>query len=163
MTFGTTKDLGTIINHMDQGKEQKKATDLIIIKTWNPGALKFSAMYGAKFGVLKYNALGFDVHDFGALNNNTFEYGAQTDAMKANGSYTMPRLQEPRSETRDDVYAETRSDVRADPSDWDPGGGPVKPQYFCILAWWGHRRLRLSTPCHSPAFISLNPSSDTRH
>ena len=38
MTFGTTKALGAIVNAMDQGEAEKKATDLaIIIKTWNPG------------------------------------------------------------------------------------------------------------------------------
>ena len=40
-------------------------------------------------------------------------------------------------EMRDDKRAYARVNVRADPSDWDPGGGPVKPQDYCLVAWWG--------------------------
>ena len=42
-----------------------------------------------------------------------------------------------RDEMRDDKRAYARVNVRADPSDWDPGGGPVKPQDYCLVAWWG--------------------------
>ena len=43
------------------------------------------------------------------------------------------------AETRVNERAETRNDERdyTDPSDLDPGGGPVKPQDYYPVAWWG--------------------------
>ena len=43
------------------------------------------------------------------------------------------------AETRVDKHAKTKDNKRAhsDPSGWDPGGGPVKPQDYCLEAWWG--------------------------
>ena len=55
------------------------------------------------------------------------------------------RLNE-RAETRDDAHVQTRDDERVHTStrphthtsgNWDPGGGPVKPQDFRPVAWWG--------------------------
>ena len=42
-----------------------------------------------------------------------------------------------RAYTRNNERVHTRNDVRADLSDWDPGGGPVKPRDPGLVAWWG--------------------------
>ena len=82
----------------------------------------------------KYDALGLDSHDFGALDNSTLEYRNKKPAIEECSDIKQTNLR-----ARVDVRAETRNNepVYEDPSDWDPGGGPVKPQDFRLVAWWG--------------------------
>ena len=86
-------------------------------------------MYDAMFAAFEFDALGFDTHDISNL-----EYGALTNEVKASGSYTMPRLQEPSNKMRDDVCVKTRIGVQADPATGTPlGAGEATRLLSCGL------------------------------
>ena len=56
-------------------------------------APKHAVKFGdPEYGAIGYGALGFDALDFSALDNGTLEYNGLVDDVKANGSYTVPRL-----------------------------------------------------------------------